>query len=70
MTIFLNVLFILTAGILILASLKLFGLLLGKSINLPPIPFTSYAPDCNLTLYPSMFFQVWFWAERLGLLTI
>jgi hypothetical protein len=60
--------FIFTAVVLIHATFKMIGAVLGNGITLAylipilgkPTPTTWYI------VYPATAFQVWFWAERLG----
>ena len=60
--------FIFTAVMLIHAAFKLVGLVFGNSMSLAylipilgePTPTTWYI------IYPATAFQVWFWAEKLG----
>jgi len=60
--------FVLSAVMVITAFFKLTGLVFGNSMLLPPvIPFgKGTGPTHYLIFYPSMAFQIWFWAERLG----
>ena len=63
-----EVAFVFTAAMLLLALTKIIPAMFGKSVNLPHlIPFTSLTPTHYLILYPSAIFQVWFWTERLAL---
>lgn len=61
--------FIFTATMLIIALFKIIPLMWGRSVSLPMlVPFTGLTPTHFLVLYPSVMFQIWFWAERLGVL--
>lgn len=58
--------FILTAAILIMAAIKMGGAMLGNGVNMPAvIPFTDVGPTRHFLMYPSTLFQVWFWANYL-----
>lgn len=62
-----EILFIFTAAMLIMASVKMLGAVFGNGVTLPNIiPFTDVTPTRHFIMYPSTMFQVWFWAERLG----
>ena len=59
--------FIFTAMIVIVVAIRFAGQILGNGIDLALIiPFTNVTPARNFIIYPSIMFQVWFWAERLG----
>lgn len=59
--------FVLTATIVISTFIKMGGAMLGNGINLAIIiPFTEITPARHFLMYPSIMFQIWFWAEHLG----
>lgn len=64
----LTIAFVFTAAILVLASIKLAGAILGNGVTLPAvIPYTELSPSHYVYMYPALFFQVWFWTDKLGL---
>ena len=60
--------FIVTVAVLIMVFVRITSIVLpGADVTLPYIiPGTGIGPDTGIILYPSMMFQIWFWAERLG----
>jgi len=59
--------FIFTTVVILTGSVQLLALILGNSITLPMIiPILGWGPTHFLIWYPSAMFQVWFWAEKLG----
>lgn len=67
-----EVVFIFTATILIAASIKMAGAILGNGVTLPAVvPFlpvlNEMSPTHFIYMYPSIAFQVWFWANHAGL---
>ena len=59
--------FVFTAAVLILASIKMAGAILGNGVTLPSIGFLS--PTHLVFLYPSLLFQVAFWTDKLNIIT-
>ena len=60
--------FVFTSVIVITGIFKMVGLIFGNSMQLPfLIPFTTVTPSHFLAWYPALGFQVWFWADKLGL---
>ncbi len=63
-----EILFVFTAAMLVVALFKMIPAMWGTDITLPYIiPYTQLAPTHYLIMYPSTIFQVWFWATQLGL---
>lgn len=61
------ILFVFTASVLILAAIKMAGAILGNGITLPGIGWLH--PTNFIILYPSLLYQVGFWALHFGLFT-
>lgn len=59
-------LFIFTAVMVITATIKFIGLILGNDMQLPYIIPGVCSPGNFAIWYPSALFQVWFWADKLG----
>jgi hypothetical protein len=63
--------FIFTTAMIILAALKIVPAMWGSDITLPHlIPWTRLTPTHYLIMYPSVIFQVWFWVNRLGVFSL
>ncbi len=63
-----EILFIITTTLLIAASIKLAGAILGNGVSMPQIlPYVKISPTHYLVMYPSIYFQVWFWTDRLNM---
>ena len=61
--------FIFTAAMLVMALFRIIPLAWGRGVQLPYlIPYSGLTPTHFLIMYPSLMFQIWFWAERLGVL--
>jgi len=61
--------FVFTAAMLILGSVKLTGAILGNGVTMPPIiPGVDMGPTHFVIMHPSLLFQVWFWTDNLGVL--
>ena len=59
--------FVFTAMIVIVVAIRFAGQILGNGLSLARvIPFTEITPARNFVCYPSIMFQVWFWAQHLG----
>ena len=59
--------FIVTTAILIMAAIKMGGAMLGNGVTMPSIiPIIDIGPTNQIIMYPATLFQVWFWVERLG----
>lgn len=61
-------LFVFTASVLILVSIKMAGVILGNGVTLPSIGWLS--PSNFVFFYPSLLYQVGFWTLQTGLLTL
>jgi len=59
-------LFIFTAVMVITATIKYMGLILGNDMTLPYLIPGVCSPGHFLIWYPSAMFQVWFWTDKLG----
>jgi len=59
-------LFIFTAVMVITATIKFIGLIFGNDMSLPHLIPGVMSPGHFLIWYPSAMFQVWFWADNLG----
>ena len=63
--------FIFTAMVVIVVAIRFAGQILGNGINLAiVIPFTTLTPARNFICYPSIMFQIWFWAQHLGVFNV
>lgn len=61
--------FVFTAGVVLSTSAKIIGAMIGNDVNIPSlIPMTPLAPSYWAVWYPSLFFQVWFWADKLAVI--
>lgn len=61
-----EILFIITTTLLIAATIKLIGAILGNGVTMPQIlPYIALSPTHYLVMYPAMYFQVWFWSDKL-----
>ena len=60
--------FVFTAAVLVLASVKMAGAILGNSVSLPHYGYLS--PTNWTILYPSVLFQVAFWTNELGIIAL
>ena len=64
----LTAIFVFTAAMLVLSSIKMVGAILGNGITMPSIlPLVDIGPASSIVMYPSVLFQVWFWTDKLGL---
>lgn len=64
------ILFVATATIVILNIFQLFGIMFGNSISYPALKlkFITIGPTQWFIMYPSFFYQVWFWTIKLHIL--
>lgn len=64
-----EIFFIITATLLIASVPKMTGAMLGNGVTMPgPFgPLIEMGPTHFLFMYPSIGFQVWFWADYVGL---
>lgn len=64
-----EVAFIFTAAVILMASVRIVGLLFGRSIAMPNLIFglNFTDPGAAVMLYPSVAFQLWFWTNHYGL---
>jgi len=61
--------FIFTFTMVVVASVKYFGMLFNVSVSLPKIvPGTAIDPGYYYVFYPSIMYQAYFWFERAGVL--
>ena len=63
--------FVVTAAVLIMAAIKMGGAMLGNGVSMPAvIPFTNVGPTRHFIMHPATLFQVWFWADRSGVFNV
>lgn len=58
--------FVLTLGVTILNLLKIFSIMIGNPIQYPE--YKQFGPTSWWILYPSFFYQVYWWVNYLNLL--
>ena len=60
--------FVFTAAVLVLTSIKMFGHILGNGVTLPHIGWLS--PTNFIFMYPSLLFQIAFWTDKLNIIQL